>query len=327
MKKILLIATGGTIASVPTQTGLTPEITTEGLLKAVPELKEICCVQATQLFNLDSTNLCYRHWLKLAALIEENYEAYDGFVVTHGTDTMAYAVATLSYLIQGNGKPIVFTGSQKSIADRDTDARNNLKHAFLYAVSDVACGVKLVFDGKVILGTRARKIRTKSFNAFQSIDFPEIARFSGNKMIVYLPEQKSGVKFYHELDASVFSLRLIPGMSLDIFSYLADHYHAVVIESFGVGGIPYYDNADFADGIELLIKNGVNVIVTTQVLYEGSDMDVYRVGAKIKQKYRILEAYDMTTECVIAKTMWALAQKGDFNTVFQTPIAKDILID
>ena len=326
MKKILLIATGGTIASVPTKTGLTPEITTEGLLKAVPEIGELCSVYATQLFNLDSTNLCHRHWLRLARLIEENYAQYDGFVVTHGTDTMAYAVATLSYLIQGNGKPIVFTGSQKSIADRDTDARNNLKHAFCYAVSDVACGVKLVFDGKVILGTRARKVRSKSFNAFQSVDFPEIARFSGDKMIVYIPEEKGNVTFFHELDSSVFSLRLIPGMSLDIFSYLAKHYHAVVIESFGVGGIPYYDNADFADGIRQLIKNGVNVVVTTQVLHEGSDMDVYRVGAKIKQKYRLLEAYDMTTECVVAKTMWALAQKEDFRTLFQTPIAKDILV-
>ena len=166
MKHILLIATGGTIASLPTETGLTPELTSEELLRAVPEIGACCQVDTFQLFNLDSTNLCYRHWLKVASVIEERYDAYDGFVVTHGTDTMAYAAATLSYLIQGNGKPVVLTGAQRSIAERDTDARNNLKHSFLYAVSPSACGVKIVFDGKVILGTRARKSRTKSFNAF-----------------------------------------------------------------------------------------------------------------------------------------------------------------
>lgn len=325
MKHILLIATGGTIASLPTETGLTPELTSEELLRAVPEIGACCQVDTFQLFNLDSTNLCYRHWLKVASVIEERYDAYDGFVVTHGTDTMAYAAATLSYLIQGNGKPVVLTGAQRSIAERDTDARNNLKHSFLYAVSPSACGVKIVFDGKVILGTRARKSRTKSFNAFSSVDFPEVARFSGDRLISYFEEERGTVRFYRELDPSVFALRLIPGMSTDIFSYLAEHYHAVVVESFGVGGIPYYEEADFAAGIEKLVLAGVKVIVTTQVPHEGSDMSVYRVGYKIKHKYELIEAYDMTTESVIAKTMWALAQKGDFKRLFATPVAKDVL--
>ncbi|MBO5525850.1 MAG: asparaginase [Clostridia bacterium] len=324
MKKILLIATGGTIASVKTETGLTPEITSKELLKDVPEIGSICEVDTVQLFNLDSTNMCYRHWLALVREIKEKYDLYDGFVITHGTDTMAYAVATVSYLIQGNGKPIVFTGSQKSIADRDSDARNNLRDAFLYAVDDRACGVKLVFDGKVILGTRARKTRTKSFNAFSSVDFPEAARFLREKLIVYLPEARGEVKFYDRLDASVFVLRLIPGMDGSIFPYLAEHYHAVVIESFGVGGIPFYEDADFADGIEKLVLAGVKVIVTTQVPHEGSDMMVYRVGAKIKRKYELVEAYDMTIESVTAKTMWALCQPGSFREHFYRPVAKDI---
>lgn len=325
MKKILLIATGGTIASVKTDTGLTPEITSEGLLEAVPEIGEICEVETLQLYNLDSTNVCYKHWLKLAKTIEEYYNEYDGFVVTHGTDTMAYAVATLSYLIQGNGKPIVFTGSQKSIADRDSDARNNLKFAFMYASDDRACGVKLVFDGKVILGTRARKTRTKSFNAFSSVDFPEVACFLRDKLVVYVPEERGWVKFYHKLDSSVFALRLVPGMDASIFDYLAEHYHAVVIESFGVGGIPYYESEAFANGIEKLVLAGVKIIITTQVPHEGSDMIVYRVGAKIKQKYELIEAYDMTIESVIAKSMWALACNGNFRELFTTPVAKDIL--
>ncbi|MGN1234850.1 MAG: asparaginase [Christensenellaceae bacterium] len=325
MKKILLIATGGTIASLPTDTGLTPGLTSKELLKAVPEIGQICRVETFQLFNLDSTNLCYTHWLRVAATVEAHYEEYDGFVITHGTDTMAYAAATLSYLIQGNGKPVVLTGSQKSIADRDTDARNNLKSAFLYAASDSAHGVKLVFDGKAIAGARARKTHTKSFNAFSSVDYPEYARICGGRVIHYIEEESSPVRFYHELDPSVFALRLVPGMNTEIFSFLAAHYKVVVVESFGVGGIPYYEDKDFAAGIETLVLAGVKVIVTTQVPHEGSDMTVYRVGYKIKKKYALIEAYDMTTECVIAKAMWALTVGGDFKEVFESPVAKDIL--
>lgn len=325
MKKILMIATGGTIASLPTDTGLTPEIHPDELCAYVPELKELCEIRTMQLLNLDSTNMCYRQWLLIARTIEEHYARYDGFVVTHGTDTMSYAAATLSYLIQNNRKPVVLTGSQKSIAERDTDARNNLKNAFAYACDPRASGVHLVFDGKVILGTRARKTRTKSFNAFSSVDFPEIALCRGDRVIFYVEEKPEGdVRFYHTLDPSVFALRLVPGMDAGIFDYLAAHYKAVVIESFGVGGIPYYEEEDFAGGIEKLVLAGVKVIITTQVPHEGSDMSVYRVGYKIKKKYELIEAYDMTTETVIAKCMWALTQP-DFKLAFSTPVNRDLL--
>ena len=176
MKKILLLATGGTIASRPTAAGgLAPAITSEELLACVPELADLCAVDAVQVFNLDSTNVGPAQWQSIVHCIKENYDAYDGFVIAHGTDTMAYTAAALSYMVQNSAKPIVLTGSQKSIYNRDTDARNNLYRAFVYAVSDGAWGVQLVFDNKVILGTRARKTRTRSFNAFSSIDYPETA--------------------------------------------------------------------------------------------------------------------------------------------------------
>ena len=118
--------------------------------------------------------------------IKENYDACDGFVIAHGTDTMAYTAAALSYMVQNSAKPVVLTGSQKSIYNRDTDARNNLYRAFVYAVSDGAWGVQLVFDNKVILGTRARKTRTRSFNAFSSIDYPETAVFRDTRLVTFL---------------------------------------------------------------------------------------------------------------------------------------------
>lgn len=331
MKRLLLVATGGTIASRPTEDGLTPAIDSEALLSYVPEIRDLCEMDTVQLFNLDSTNMNHTHWLRLAAHIRSVYDQYDGFVVTHGTDTMAYATAMLSYLIQNNEKPVVFTGAQKSIYARDTDARNNLIHAVLYAADPRAGGVTLVFDGKVILGTRARKTRTRSFNAFSSIDYPELAVIRGGRLRFYITEKITGpVRFYDRLDPRVFVLRLFPGMEPGIFDYLAEHYAAVIIESFGMGGIPYYDSEAFAEKLSLLIDRGVKVIITTQVQHEGSDMEVYRVGYRIKRQYELLEAYDMTTETVIAKTMWALAQTADeesFRRLFRTPVARDTLLE
>ena len=170
MKHILMLATGGTIASRETGQGLAPAITSREILGYVPAIGELCRVETIQLMNLDSSNLGPSHWLQMARAIEEHYDRYDGFVVTHGTDTMAYTAAALSYLIQFSPSPSC-SPLQKSICLENTDARMNLYNAFLYAAAEGSRGVSLVFDGKVILGTRARKERTKSFNAFSSVDY------------------------------------------------------------------------------------------------------------------------------------------------------------
>ena len=222
MKKILMIATGGTIASRNTGEGLTPVITPHELLEFVPEIAQMCDVETVQPFNLDSTNVYYPHWLGIARLVRSNYAEYDGFVVTHGTDTMAYTAAALSYLIQNSAKPVVLTGSQKSVYLRDTDARGNLADAFAYCADDRAYGVRVVFDGKVILGTRAKKTRTRSYNAFSSIDFPEIAVIRDGKVVYYSePHPPAGEPlFSSSLDPEVFVLKTVPGMRADIFDYL-----------------------------------------------------------------------------------------------------------
>lgn len=327
MKKILLIATGGTIASLPTENGLAPGIDAETLKKSVPQLKTLCEIDAVQPYSKDSTNVGWREWLQLGAIIKSNYDRYDGFVITHGTDTLAYAAATLSYIIQNNRKPVVITGAQRSIFDEETDGRRNILHAFTYACDDRAVGTHVVFDGRVIVGTRARKTRTKSYNAFSSIDFPEIAAFRGNKLYFYIEEQVTGeTVFYDKLDPDVISVRLIPGMSPSVFSYAAENCKAVIIESFGVGGLPMQEG--FTEGLERMLSRGVRVVMTTQVPHEGSDLSVYEVGNTIKRKYGLIEAYDMTTEAIVAKTMWALAHSEDekgFKKLFATPISKDRL--
>lgn len=156
VKHILMIGTGGTIASEKTPSGLTPELNTEQLLSFIPGIADLCHVDCLQLYSLDSTNICPRHWLGLAAAIRDRYDDYDGFVIAHGTDTMAYTAAALSYLVQGSPKPIVLTGAQKPIWFDGTDSKRNLTDAFLYACRGCG-GVQIVFNGKVILGTRDRK--------------------------------------------------------------------------------------------------------------------------------------------------------------------------
>lgn len=324
-----MIATGGTIACRESAQGLSPQITSRELLAWVPDISTLCDVAALQLYNLDSTNLHSAHWMAIAACIEENYDKYDGFVITHGTDTLAYTAAALSYLIQNSKKPIVLTGAQRSIYQENTDARENLYQAFLFAVHEKARGVRIVFGGKVIPGTRAKKTRTKSYNAFSAIDFPEIAIVRNKRIIFFVEEEPKGdVAFFHRMNPKVFVWKLIPGASADFLLHILDQYDALIIESFGVGGIPYYENAAFADAIRIWIANGKKVVVTTQVQHEGSDMEIYQVGYEIKKELRLLEAYDMTIEAVATKVMWALAAAagdGEFRRLFYLPVDHDII--
>lgn len=331
MKKILLIATGGTIASKSSPNGLTPLITSEEIISYVPEIKDFCDIDTIQLFNIDSTNICHTHWLAMAQCVEAHYNQYDAFVITHGTDTMAYTAAALSYLIQNSKKPVIITGSQKSIADQESDARQNLFDAFLYASYEKACGVHILFDHKILLGTRSRKTRTKSFNAFQSIDFPEIGIIRNRKVIPYVTDEINATvpTFYHTLNPNIFVLRLIPGISPDILEYIGEHYDAVVIESFGVGGLPTYGNRSFEEAIHAFLAKGKTIIMSTQVPHEGSDMAVYQVGYYMKERYDLIEAYSMTTEAIVTKLMWILGQTKEpaqIRKLFYQPIMHDIIV-
>ena len=329
MKKILMIATGGTIASQNTGDGLAPVISAEGLLQCVPEIASLCQVDTIQPFYFDSTNVYHKHWLEIAGIIKEKYDLYDGFVVTHGTDTMAYTAAALSYLVQNSPKPIVLTGSQKSAYLRDTDARSNLLDAFTYCVDDGAQGVHIVFDGKVILGTRAKKTRTRSYNAFSSIDYPEIAVMRDGKPMYYIDEAKPEKPiFYDTLNSRVFVIKMIPGMSPDVFRYLGAHYDGIVIESFGSGGLPMYEDDGFYLALKEFAEQGKTVVIGTQVEREGSALDVYEVGKRLFGIPGVLEARSMTLEATVAKLMWILGQtkdQGEIATAFATPVAKDML--
>lgn len=324
MKKICLVATGGTIVSKDSGKGLEPEITPKELLDYVPELREIAEIDVRELYHLDSTNINQEHWLRMADCIHKEYDRYDGFVIVHGTDTMAYTAAALCYLIQNSKKPVILTGSQKSVYQRDTDARRNLIDAVCYAADLHSHGVYIVFDGKAILGTRARKTRTKSYNAFSSINCPEAAVIQEGRIIRYFePETTGALMFYSNLDSRVLRVRPYPGISAQILLRTMDCYEGLVIECFGTSGIPAYGGFD--EAVKKWAASQKTVVITTQVAHEGSDMGVYRVGKDLMD-CGILEAFDMTPEAVLAKLMWALGNadnREEIKKKFYHPIFMD----
>lgn len=332
MKRILLIATGGTIASGFTEEGLMPRIAAENLLQYVEEYSSFCQVDAVQPFSLDSTNLYGKHWLELAGLVEKQYEKYDGFVICHGTDTMAFTAAALSYLIQNSEKPIVVTGSQKPIDLPVTDARTNLLDSLRFAAEPRAHGVNIVFGGNVIAGTRAKKERSKSYNAFSSINYPNVAVIRDGRVVFYIDDREKvqgPAVFYHQLNDRILLLKLIPGMDGGVLNRLYSCYDGVVIESFGVGGFPEYGETPFYQEIRRWTDGGKMVMMATQVTHEGSDMEVYQVGKVIKEKFHLMEAYDMTLEATVTKVMWVLGQTKEpeeFRRLFYRTVNHDILL-
>ena len=347
MKHILLIATGGTIASAEDGNGLSPALTGEELARSVPEIEGLCELDIVQPMNIDSTNMRPADWLRIAEVIRENYDAHDGFVVLHGTDTMSYTAAALSYLIQDSPKPIVLTGSQQPMGNPFTDAKINLYQSLVYAVSDRSRDVSIVFGGYAIAGTRARKQRTMSFNAFNSINYPVLAYLRQDKVICSGSAAVSAgpaecdcagdgaaraadgaldePRFYTELNSRVCALKLTPGLTPDIFRLLKPDYDAVILETFGMGGVPERgaDGASYQEAIFDWVDSGRTVVMTTQVPEEGLDLGVYEVGRAYAEHPGILKGGDMTTEALVAKTMWALGQTRDadeLQRLFYRPI-------
>ena len=329
MKHILMIGTGGTIASEMTPDGLTPELSPAQLLRYVPAIRDLCRVDCVNLFSIDSTNITPTHWLKTAAAIREHYEDYDGFVISHGTDTMAYTAAALSYLVQGADKPVMLTGAQKPINYDSTDSKLNLTDAFVCAASGQLAGVNIVFSGRVILGTHARKTCSKSFAAFSSINYPDVGILLDHQLVCYIPpEAFYAPRFFDTLDERVGLVKMVPGLDPKLLDYMLQRNDALILECFGVGGLPAYEDEELLRLVDKYTAAGKFIVVTTQVQNEGSDLSVYSVGHGLKQNPLVLEGYDMTSESLYAKMMWILGQTKEpkeVSKLFYTPVAHDIL--
>ena len=314
MKKILFIATGGTIASAPTGSGLMPELSAQTLLSGIdiPDIE----VHPVQPFSLDSTDLAPEHWVQVAALIRDGWSEFDGFVIAHGTDTMAYGAAALYCLIQNPDKPIVLTGSQLPMETPGSDAPRNLTDAFRCAEQGRA-GVWVSFCGRVIAGNAARKVHTTDFDAFRGFrgedEFPLNDFCSPERE---LPE--GGTVFYNRLDSKAAVLKLTPGISAEMVHDYGVHVNALIVEGFGLGGIPDYGGGELRHTLEELSSCGVRVIMSTQVFAGGCDLTVYEVGQSALSA-GVIPSSGMTTEYAVMRAMWALAYSynaEDFGRLF-----------
>lgn len=332
MRNILILFTGGTIASVKTEKGLEPVLDAGQILSYLPPLEREIGLHTLQICNLDSTNMECRWWLALVKAIEENYDKYDGFVICHGTDTMAYTAAALSYLIQCPDKPVVLTGSQQPIQMEITDAKKNLYDSILFASDAESAGVCLIFDGRVIAGTRAKKTMSFSYHAFSSINFPELAAMQHGKIVRYIPSESTAEKvtFFHRMNPRVYALKLTPGLSPRLLDAIFEEYDCIVVESFGVGGIPDSIIEDFCRLMKQYKEGSKVIIMTTQVTYEGSNLSTYEVGKRMKGRFPYLEAYDMNFEAVFTKIMWIMGLGEltfpEIEALFYSKINYDVLV-
>ena len=309
-KNILLLTTGGTIASMPGGEGLEPR-RADVLERELEQLRTYYRITVRDVMCLDSSNIRPEEWQQIARSIFDNKDGYDGVVVSHGTDTMAYSASAVTFMLPGIDVPVVFTGSQLPLADMLSDGPDNLRTAFAMAASGKP-GVFLAFDRKIMLGCRAVKVRASSFSAFESINSRYAGIVSNLGLVLdpqVLPCPTGSSQLKPRLSKEVFLLKLTPGLSPAVFDMLcAMGYKGIVIEAFGLGGFNVLNKG--LKGIRRVIEDGLSIVVTTQCLYDSADLQVYQVGQKLLE-LGVIQGRDMTSEAAMTKLMWALGQGMD----------------
>ena len=306
-KKICLIATGGTIASVETPEGMKPLLDGKELLAKVPELESLGVIDIVELMQLDSTNIQPKDWIQMAQEIEERYADYDGFIITHGTDTMAHSAAALYYMLENLQKPVIFTGSQLSLVEEGSDAPANLLLAMYGAVSSVP-GVYLAFHNKLMQGNAAKKLCTENFDGFYSINVPDVAVLEDGKIKWNISsdfiEPEKELKINTAIDTHVAVFEVFPGFNTDIIRMAVDSgCKGIVLKGYGAGNVPSEESGNsFLPAIDYAVEKGVKVVLTTQCIYDGTDLERYEVGASAL-RHGVISGGDLTVEAILAKLM------------------------
>jgi len=319
-KSILIIYTGGTIGMVNNpETGVLSPFDFNQILIEVPELKRFGYTIDTISFTplIDSSNLNPEVWVKLAEIIEDNYQKYNGFVILHGTDTMAYSASALSFMLKNLDKPVIFTGSQLPIGTLRTDGKENLISAIEIAAAEqngqpLVPEVSVYFENKLLRGNRTTKYNAEHFNAFESPNYPHLAdagiSIKYNYAAIHYPVIKKDLIIHTSLDTNIVVLKIFPGISRSVLHTILNikGIRAVVMETYGAGNAP--TDKWFLQEIEQAVKNEKIILNVTQCHAGSVDMSKYETGNEL-QKLGIVSGYDITTEAAVTKLMFLFGQK------------------
>jgi len=315
MPKVLILFCGGTIIMEKTKEGIldvgSKARSIKKLLRLEPTIHEVANVDIEYIDNIDSTNITSKHWDRMSQVIAKNYDKYDGFVLTHGTNTMAYTASALSFTLQNLGKPVVLTGSQIPGDQIETDARRNFVNAVRVATMDLA-GVYVVFDEEIMLGSRSSKVSESRLDAFETINWDDAGEIRIDVRISDETKKRHDrpINLQTGFNDDIAVVTLFPQMNpMTLRSALHEGVSGVILRGYGAGGISYA----YLEILEELKKRKVPVVVSTQCMEGATLMHMDDVGTKAL-KAGVIQAHDMSIECTVTKLMWAL-KRGPYESI------------
>jgi len=331
---ILLIYTGGTIGMIKDpDTGVLKSFNFENLIVKIPELKLLDCNITSISFKtpIDSSNMNPVYWIQIAEIIESNYEAFDGFVILHGSDTMSYSASILSFMLENLAKPVIFTGSQLPIGDLRTDAKENLITSIQMASlqfknKPVIKEVGLYFEYKLYRGNRTTKINAEHFEAFESLNYPHLSESGVHlkvfKEYLYRPNTRKKLVIHKKMDTNILLIKLFPGISKAVLEHLVHtpNIKGIIIETYGSGNTT--TEKWFVDSLKQAIKKGIHIINVTQCSGGSVLMGQYETSTQLKS-IGVISGKDITTEAALAKLMFLLGNQissKSFKTIFETSL-------
>lgn len=339
MTSILVINTGGTIGMISDkQTGALRPFDFGNLYQLLPALGNFDFSIDSYTFQplIDSSNVTPSFWTELASVIEKNYENYDGFVILHGTDTMAYSASMLSFMLENLNKPVIFTGSQLPIGSVRSDGRDNFITAVEIAAdrqfdTPVVPEVAIYFENKLLRGNRTNKFNAENFNAFLSGNYPPLAEVGVyiryNHANILKPNFRA-LKVNYSLDTNVAVLKLFPGISENVVKSVLqiDGLKGLILETYGAGNAP--TEAWFVDCLQSAVEHGITIYNVTQCKGGSVEMGKYETSVAL-EKIGIVGGYDITTESAVTKMMFLLGQgfSGDkLRELLQTSLRGELTI-
>jgi L-asparaginase len=313
MKNILIIHTGGTFGMKPADQSRTLQpgnLKTE-INKYVPLVKRIAHIEVTIPFNLDSSNITSRNWSDIYYILMENFSQYDGFVLIHGTDTMVYTAAALSFLLGRINKPVIITGAQRPLAELRSDAGSNLINAIELAALPIP-EVAICFGNMLYRGTRTKKVSIEDYNCFESPNFPALATI-GAKIHLNTSsflQKECPVTLKPKYEEKIVCIRIFPGLKPDLYlPLLKSGSKSIILEGFGSGNLPI-QNQKWISFIKKAIQTGVPVYIASQATHGSIDLNQYLCG-KMSREAGAASIFDMTVETAIVKLMLLMGNFKD----------------